>query len=60
MSLLKKQKQSDLIRLIKYLAGTNKCRTSWEWVEGHAVERKDWRPSTLPEHLNDKADKLAK
>ncbi len=59
-SLPEKQKQSDHIRLIKYLAGTNNCRTSWGWVEGHAVERKGRRCSTLPEHLNDQADKLAK
>jgi hypothetical protein len=39
-SLPKKQQQSDLIRLIKCLAGTNICRTLWEWVEGHAVEKK--------------------
>jgi hypothetical protein len=60
MSLPEKQKQSDLIRLIKYLAGTNNDRTSWEWVEGHAVERKGWRCSTLPKHLNDQSNKLAK
>jgi hypothetical protein len=59
-SLPKKQQQSDLIRLIKYLVGTNICRTSWEWVEGHAVERKGWRRPKLPKHLNDQANKLAK
>ena len=32
----------------------------WEWVEGHAVERKGWRQCTIPERLNDVADKLAK
>jgi hypothetical protein len=31
-----------------------------EWVEGHAVERKGWRNSTTPVHINDQADKLAK
>jgi hypothetical protein len=29
-------------------------------VEGHAVERKGRRCSTLPKHLNDQANKLAK
>jgi hypothetical protein len=60
MSLPEKQQQSDLIRLIKYVAGTNICRTLWEWVEGHAVERKGWGCSTLPKRLNDQANKLAK
>ena len=32
----------------------------WEWVEGHAVERKGRHRSTVPECLNDQADKLAK
>jgi hypothetical protein len=59
-ALPKKQKQADLIRLIKYLGGLKRCRTSWEWVEGHAVERKGRRHSLLPERLNDQADELAK
>jgi hypothetical protein len=44
-SLPEKQKQSDPIRLIKFLVGSKRCRTTWEWVEGHAVERK--RKTTL-------------
>jgi hypothetical protein len=32
----------------------------WEWVEGHAMERKGWHNSTTLEHFNDQADKLAK
>jgi hypothetical protein len=32
----------------------------WEWVEGHAVERKGWHNRTTPERFNDKAEKLAK
>ena len=59
-TLPEKQKQSDLIRLLKYLGGTNRTRTIWEWVEGHAVERKGRRHSSLPERLNDQADRLAK
>ncbi len=58
--LLKKQQQANLIRLIKYLGGSNRCRTLWEWVEGHSVERKGRRHSSLPERLNDQGDKLTK
>jgi hypothetical protein len=56
----KNQKQANLIRLIKYLGDSNRCRMLWEWVEGHAVERKGRRHSSLPECCNDQADKLAK
>ncbi len=59
-ALTEKQKQADLIRLIKYLKSTNRTRTTWEWVEGHAVERKGRWHSSLPERLNDQADKLVK
>jgi hypothetical protein len=59
-ALLEKQRQADLIRLIKYLAGTNDCRTTWEWVEGHTVKSKGWGNCMLPERLNNHADKLAK
>jgi ribonuclease HI len=37
-SLSEKQKQADLIQLIKHLSCTNKCQSTWEWVEGHAME----------------------
>jgi hypothetical protein len=60
VSLPEKQKQPDLIRFIKFLAGSNRCRTTWEWVEGHAVERKGQRHSSLPKRLNNQVDKLAK
>jgi hypothetical protein len=46
--------------LIKFLSGSNTCGSLWEWVKGHAVERKGWRNCTLPKRLNDQADKLAK
>jgi hypothetical protein len=59
-SLLEKQKQADLIRLMKLLSSTNKCRTRWDWVEGHAVKQKGWCNSTLPEWLNHQSDILAK
>jgi hypothetical protein len=59
-ALPKKQKQANLIQLIKYLGGSNRCRTSWERVKRHAVERKGRRQSLLPEHPNDQVDKLAK
>jgi hypothetical protein len=55
-----KQKQANLIQLIKYLGGSNRCRTPWEWVERHAVEKKGRRHSSLPERPNDQADQLAK
>jgi hypothetical protein len=48
-ALSKKQKQADLIRLIKFLSSSNTCSSSWVWVEGHAVERKGWRICTLPD-----------
>jgi hypothetical protein len=37
MALLEKQKQVDIICLVKFLSGSNNCRAPWEWVEGHAV-----------------------
>ncbi len=58
-SLSQKQKQADLIRLIKFLSGTNNGKVGWEWVEGHAVESRGWMCCTLPERLNDQADGLA-
>lgn len=45
---------------MKYLSQSIKTTVQWEWVEGHAVERKGWRNCTIPERLNDVADKLAK
>ncbi len=60
VSLPKKQVQADLIRHIKYLAGTTWCKAAWEWVEVHAVERKRWQYCSLPKCLNNQADKLAK
>jgi hypothetical protein len=59
-ALPKKQKQAHLIRLIKFLSGSNTCGSLWEWVKGHAVERKGWRNCTRHERLNNQADKLAK
>jgi hypothetical protein len=59
-ALSEKQKQADLIRLIKFLSGSNTCGSLWEWVKGHAVKCKGWRNCTLPEKLNNQADKLAK
>jgi hypothetical protein len=60
VALLEKQLQADLIRLVKHLSATNHCRLTWVWVEGHAVERKGWDNCTLPERLNDHAEKLVK
>jgi hypothetical protein len=60
MALPEKQKQADIIRLVKYLCSSNNCRVTWEWVEGHAVEQKGWQGCTLPKQLNGQADKLAK
>jgi hypothetical protein len=54
-----KQKQTNLIWLIKYLCGSNTCDSTWEWVEGHVAERKGWVNCTLPEWLNELSDKLA-
>jgi hypothetical protein len=55
-----KQKQDNLIWLIKYLCGSNTCDSTWEWVDGHAAEREGWVNCTLPEWLNELSDKLAK
>ena len=48
-----KQKQANLIRLIKFLSSTNSCKLTW-WgcVKGHALERKGWAHCPLPERLN--------
>jgi hypothetical protein len=59
-SLPEKQKQADLIRLMKHLSSTNQCQSTWQWVEGHVVKRKGWINSTLAERLNHQADILAK
>ena len=45
---------------MKLLSSTNRCRTRWDWVEGHAVEQKGWHNSTLPKRLNHQSDILAK
>jgi hypothetical protein len=47
-ALPKKQKQADIIHLVKFLRSSNNCRATWEWVEGHAVEWKGWQGCTLP------------
>jgi hypothetical protein len=60
IALTEKQKQANLIRLIKRLSSSNKCTTKWEWVEGHSVERKGWRNCSKSERLNHQADKVAK
>ena len=60
VSLSEKQTQADLIRLAKHLSATNPSRTTWRWVEGHAVERKGWDNCSLSERLNAHADRLAK
>ncbi len=59
-SLPEKHKQANLIRLMKLLSSTNTCQTRWDWVEGHTVEQKGWRNSTLPKRLNHQSDILAK
>ena len=59
-SLPEKQRQADLIRHIKHISQTMQVQVKWEWVEGHAVEQKGRHRSTVPERLNDQADKLAK
>jgi hypothetical protein len=47
-------------RYTQHLASTQWQRPIWEWVEGHAVESKGWRRCSIPEQMNDQADKLAK
>jgi len=47
MLLSEKQKQADLIWLIKFLDGSNKVLTTWEWAKGHAVERKGKKNCTV-------------
>jgi hypothetical protein len=54
------RRQACLICLVKHLSSSSMCKVSWEWVEGHAVKHKQWANCTLPEHLNDAADTLAK
>ena len=59
-SLSEKQPQADLLRYLKQLIRENPFQSRFEWVEGHAVERKGWANCNLEERLNDKADNLAK
>jgi hypothetical protein len=35
-----KQKQADIICLVKFLCSSSNCRATWEWVEGHTVKQK--------------------
>ncbi len=48
-----KPTQADLIHHVKYLTRTAQCK-------GHVAEQKGIRQCSLPEHLNEIADKLAK
>jgi hypothetical protein len=59
-SLPEKQRQADLIHYIKHISQTMQVQVKWELVEEHAVEQKGQHWSTIPERLNDQADKLAK
>jgi len=59
-SLSEKQSQADLLRYLKQLVRENPFKSCFEWVEGHAVERKGWANCNLEERLNDRADTLAK
>jgi hypothetical protein len=59
-ALPEKQKQADLKCLIKLLSASNNVTPTWEWVEGHGVERKGLKGSTLLKHLNNQANKWAK
>jgi hypothetical protein len=59
-ALPEKQKQADIIRLVTFLRSSNNCRSTWEWVEGHGVEQKEWQGYMLPKQLNNQADKLEK
>jgi hypothetical protein len=54
VSLPNKQRQADLIRYMKHLV--NMLRPTWEWVKGHAVERKGWQRCSVPEQMNNRAD----
>ncbi len=47
-------------KLVKFLCGSNMCRATWEWMEGHVTEPKGLQGCTLPKQLNDQTDKLAK
>jgi hypothetical protein len=58
VSLSEKQRQADLIWYMKHLASTQ--GPIWEWVKGHAVERKGWHRCSILEQMNDQADKQVK
>ena len=60
ISLPEKQWQADLIQHIKYLSFSLQLKVTWEWVECHAVQHKDWVLCTGAECFNDQADLLAK
>jgi hypothetical protein len=42
------------------VVGAYKVTTTWEWVKGHAAERKGKKICSLPDRLNYQADRLAK
>ena len=54
-----KQKQANLRSDLTGQVLTNKVNTTMEWVKGHTVERKGKKNCTLPERLNNQADRLA-
>jgi hypothetical protein len=47
-ALPEKQTRADLICLIRLLSASSNITPTWEWVKGHAVERKELQGSTLP------------
>ena len=55
-----KQPQADVIRSLKQITRENPFSTSWEWVEGHSVEKKGWKNCNLMEKLNDIVEGIAK
>jgi hypothetical protein len=59
-ALPEKKKQVDLICLIKLMSVSNNITLTWEWVEGHVVEKKGLQRSTFPKRLSNQVDKLAK
>ena len=46
-SMREKQTQADLLRYLKQLVRGNPMMSVFEWVEGHAVEKKGWALPSL-------------
>ena len=59
-TLPEKQSQADALCSFKQLTHENPFSTDYQWVEGHAKEKKGWKNCTLKEKMNNVVDNLCK